>query len=318
MRSLRNKRFYNTHVKSTLRSPLHFFLWLVGYYREKNNPPPLPTDFVYPNPICDHEAQASVTWINHATFLVEVAGLTFLTDPIFSKRCSPMFFCGPKRQHLPLPDLPLLPKIDFILISHNHYDHLDLQAIKFLIHHYPDLKLVVPENLKQWFLKKKIRASSVIELSWYQEFRENNLSIVSVPAQHFSGRGLFDKNATHWMGIVVEVFGKRFYFVGDTGYNDQEFREVKENLGDMDLTLIPIGTYNPRKFMQNVHINPEEAVKIHLDVNSRLSVAGHWNTFRLSEEELYRPPYDLFLALKKIRVPVEQFRVLHPGQKIYW
>lgn len=320
MRGLRKKRFCNSYAKRTLRSLGHFFLWFIGYYKE-NALSPIPTGFMYPNLDSKQQSQATVTWINHATFLVQVSGLSFITDPIFSSRCSPLPFLGPKRQHSPSPDLSYLPKIDFILISHNHYDHLDLPSIKMIIARYPEAKLVVPENLKAWFLKKKVGTnSSIIELPWYErrEFKEKNLSITSVPAQHFSGRGLFDKNATHWMGIVVEIGGKRFYFVGDTGYNDREFKEIKENFGMMDLSLIPIGTYMPRKFMQLVHINPEEAVQIHLDVESQLSVAGHFHTFRLSEEGLHRPPYDLFQALNKKQVPVEKFRVLKPGQKIYW
>lgn len=316
-----NKKFHNTYVNSTLRSLLHFFLWFIGYYREERSVPTMPKGFLYPNYDSNNKTSASVTWVNHATFLIKTSGLTFLTDPIFAKRCSPVFFCGPKRNHSPLPDLSYLPKIDFLLISHNHYDHLDLRAIKHIINRNPEVKLVVPENLKVWFLRKKVGSTkSIIELSWYerQEFQDKNLRITSVPAQHFSGRGLFDKNATHWMGIVVEINDKRFYFVGDTGYNDREFREIKEKFGGMDLSLIPIGAYYPRKFMQSVHINPDEAVQIHLDVASQLSVAGHWATFRLAEEELHRPPYDLFLALNKKNIPVEKFRVLQPGQKIYW
>lgn len=321
MKRLRKKKFSNTHVKSTLRSLGHFFLWFIGFYKEKRIMTPIPQNFLYPNYDGNTITDSSVTWINHATFMVKVEDVTFLTDPIFSKRCSPVFFCGPKRHHSPLPDLSYLPRVDYLLISHNHYDHLDLRAIRMILKRNPNVKIIVPENLKRWFLHKKIGSeSSVFELKWYerQEFKEKKMTITSVPAQHFSGRGLFDKNKTHWMGIVVEIGGKRFYFVGDTGYNNKEFREIKENFGSMDLSLIPIGAYYPRKFMQSVHINPDEAVQIHEDVESRLSVAGHFSTFKLAEEELHRPPFDLYLALNKKKIPVEKFRVLNPGQKIYW
>lgn len=317
-------RFKNPHVENINRSLFHYLLWQLGFYNDTDFIPPLPSDFVYPNTIESGEGLYKVTWINHSTFLIEAEKIVFLTDPIFTIRCSPFSFIGPKRKHLPKPPLECLPKIDFILISHNHYDHMDKIALKSLHKKNPTIKWIVPMGVKKWFLKhmKKVEADSIIELQWYEtvtlKTRAPSIKCTSVPAQHFSGRGVFDKNTTLWMGIVIEIEEKRFYFAGDTGYNAIDFQEIGRRFKKMDLSLLPIGVYRPRLFMQNVHINPDEAVQIHEDVHSCLSVGGHWKTFRLAHEELDRPPFDLYHALKKRGIPHFKFRVLNPGQTISW
>jgi N-acyl-phosphatidylethanolamine-hydrolysing phospholipase D len=209
-----------------------------------------------------------------------------------------------------------LPEINYILLSHNHYDHLDAKSVRDIHRRFPQAVFVVPRGVKRWFTRRGIK--TVIELDWGGSFRKGDLAITAVPAQHFSGRSFWDKNRTLWCGYVVEHKGKTFYFAGDTGYNPIQFKEIGERWTTIDLSLIPIGTYVPKEFMQPVHISPEEAVKIHCDVRSRLSLGMHWKTFLLSDEPANRPPYDLYLAMKAEKIPFEAFYPVEPGEQVNW
>ena len=187
---------------------------------------------------------------------------------------------------------------------------------------------MVPKGVKRWFTRNGIK--NVIERDWWEHAtvslggaRHVTLHLHCVPTQHFSGRALIDKNLTKWGGWVVQfdcdgVRTKQLYFVGDTGYNENDFNEIGERFGGFDLTMIPIGTYMPRTFMAPVHICPDSAVKIHQEVNSKLSIGMHWKTFRLSSEHPEKPPYDLFTAMQKEELNFHTFRVLEPGQTINW
>jgi len=318
-----NKKFINPHQKKTKRTLFHYLLWQFGFYNEKAVKMPLPTDFIYPNRREVSTSPYKLTWINHSTFLIECDGVTFLTDPIFTTCFSPFPFIGPKRQHQPKPTLEdLAHRVDVVLISHNHYDHVDKKSLKKLQRANPSIQWIVPLGLKSWF-EKKLQAESIFELDWYKEVSltkySREIRCTAVPAQHFSGRGLFDANCSLWMGVVVEMGEKRFYFAGDTGYNEVDFKEIGGRYKKMDLSLLPIGIYTPRPFMRSVHINPEEAVIIHKEVHSVLSVGGHWKTFQLAtHEESERPPFDLYCALQKEGLSPEVFRVLEPGQTISW
>lgn len=318
------KKFWNPHQKEK-RGLFHAILWMLGFYKDR--PPFLPPskDFAFPNPIAPYDASvATIRWVNHSTFLITVSELVFLTDPIWNERCSPFRSIGPKRHYSPPIALEEIPRLDFVLISHDHYDHLDFSTIQRLHARFPDLVWVMPLGVKAWFQKRfpALKKESLIELGWWKTMHFKKVSITSVPAQHFSGRGLFDRNRTLWMGFVVDVTEiqgkKRFYFAGDTGYNAADFKEIGTRFAPIDLSLLPIGSYAPRGFMKPLHINPEEAVFIHKEVGSRLSIGGHWGTFRLSEEPLDRPPYDLYLALQKEGISCEKFRILKPGQAINW
>lgn len=325
----KGKKFINPHIDNARRSLVDIALWQLGFYNDRKSPKRIPDDFCYPNPKRrPKKTLPQVTWINHCTFLVEIDGLRILTDPIWSERCSPLDFLGPRRRHAPPLKIKKLPSIDIVLISHNHYDHLDRKTILDLNERFPEITWVVPLGVKKWFDKQGF--SQVIELAWWESSQLSlikhpklEMSITAVPSQHFSGRGLFDKNSTLWAGFVVEFKrkkkkAKRFYFVGDTGYNRRDFKAIGKRFGEMDLSLIPIGTYVPHKFMDPVHINPNKAAKIHEEVHSRLSVGMHWKTFRLSGEELDRPPYDLYSVLEKKKVDPKTFRVIDPGQTINW
>ncbi|MBN4066478.1 MBL fold metallo-hydrolase [Simkania negevensis] len=302
-------------------------LWYLGYYKEEHPFSAVPADFEYPNPKqAISNDKPSLLWLNHSSFFVTYNKIGFLTDPIWNERCSPFHFVGPKRRHPPPLPLSQLPCLDFVLISHNHYDHLDRWTVEQLSDHHPDAVWVVPLGLKSWLRKWGVK--NVVELDWWERVEYSRscgmgCSISAVPAQHYSGRSLFDFNQSLWAGWVVELFCrdnevKRFYYAGDTGYNAKDFKRVGEQFGEIDLSLIPIGVYSPKKFMRPIHVEPEEAVLIHQDVNSKLSVAAHWKTFKLSDESPQQPPYDLYRVLENKNIPHRTFRVLDPGQWINW
>ncbi len=320
------KVFINPQVEHIKRSFKDFLKWQMGYYSKKSLYPRRPSDFQYPNLFKKLEVDSPlVTWVNHCTFFIKIDGIGILTDPIWSQRCSPINFIGPKRTH-PVPfSLEQIPKTDIVLISHDHYDHFDKKTVKFLVKSQPNIVWVVPLGLKKRLIN--MGANRIIEMDWWERsvcvVNNKKIYFNCVPSQHFSGRGVFDKNSTLWSGFVVEVCGgkepaKSVYFVGDTGYNNYDFKEIGKRFTNIDLSLIPIGTYIPSEFMDPVHINPDKAVMIHKEVNSKLSVGMHWKTFKLSNEGINQPPYDLYCALSKNHISPEMFRVLNIGQTINW
>jgi len=226
----------------------------------------------------------SITWIGHSTMLVRMEGVTFLTDPIFSERASPVGFAGPKR--LVPPGVPLqdLPEIDFVLLSHDHYDHTDIPSVQALAAR--GALFVVPLGLGE--LVRSVGGDAV-ELDWWQTYEIGNIRIHCVPAQHFCGRGLGDGNRRLWAGWVVEGPTRRFYHAGDTGYFNG-FAEIGRRLGPIDLAALPIGAYAPRSIMHAVHLNPEEAIQAAVDMGAARVIAMHWGTFDLTDEPLDEPP----------------------------
>ncbi|HEY0299839.1 MAG TPA: MBL fold metallo-hydrolase [Rhizomicrobium sp.] len=226
----------------------------------------------------------SITWIGHSTFLVRMDGVTFLTDPIFSERASPVGFAGPARVVEPGVPLDALPRLDFALVSHNHYDHFDFASIAALAQR--NVPIFVPLGLGELVTAAGGRA---IELDWWQSAQIGSVSVHCVPAQHFSGRSLTDGDQTLWAGWVVEGASRRFYHAGDTGYFNG-FKEIGERLGPIDLAAIPIGAYDPSVIMQFVHMNPEEAVQAGVDSRASTVVGMHWGTFDLTDEPLDEPP----------------------------
>ncbi|MDE3055864.1 MAG: MBL fold metallo-hydrolase [Verrucomicrobiota bacterium] len=308
-------RFHNPHIRNAQRSLWHFLLWKAGYYKETKSP--LPVDFSYPvqAPLFQPELPSAL-WVGHATFLIEIGGVHLLTDPVWSDHCSPVPIRALRRRHEPPLPLSDLPPIDYVLLSHNHYDHLDLRTVQHLRVFHPEIEWIVPAGVKRWFLRQGIER--VTELAWWQTHSSSKGTVTALPAQHFSGRSLWDKNRTHWNGYLFEKNGKKFYFTGDTGYNSCDFRAIGAQFAPIDLSLIPIGTYLPKEFMAPVHCSPDEAVKIHQEVGSRLSLGMHWKTFCLSEEPMSQPPYDLFLAMQEKNLPLESFLPIEPGVQINW
>jgi N-acyl-phosphatidylethanolamine-hydrolysing phospholipase D len=311
------KRYFNPHLMDARRSFWHFLLWKMGRYKTSLKPLSSPPHFAYPAQAVNFDpALPSAIWIGHSTFLIDLEGFHILTDPVWDDYCAPIPIHALKRKHAPPIPLSDLPPIDCVLLSHNHYDHLDAKTVLHLHTFHPQIEWIVPLGLKRWFKKRGIE--KVVELNWWETHPLSNCKVTAVPAQHFSGRGLLDKNKTFWNGYVFEGKGKRFYFTGDTGYNEVDFKAIGSHFSHMDLSLIPIGTYIPQEFMSPVHSSPWEAVKIHTDVKSVLSLGMHWKTFRLSEEPMDQPPYDLFLAMEAQKIPFETFLPIEPGILINW
>jgi N-acyl-phosphatidylethanolamine-hydrolysing phospholipase D len=313
------RRFSNPYIKKLRRAPTDFIRWRLGHYEDLMPMISSPKDFVYPaSSNCIKEGEPKLTWINHCTFMIECQGVRLLTDPIWNQRCSPLPFIGPKREHPPAIELDKLPNIDLVIISHNHYDHLDQFTIKKLLKRFPNIQFVVPVGVKKWFEKRGIYR--ITELAWWEEKHlDIGIKVIGVPAQHNSGRTPFDFNKTLWMGVVMKFLNdKTCYFVGDTAYNPYDFKNIGQAFEKIDLCLCPIGTYRPGRFMRTVHSNPEDAVNIHMDVGAKMSVAMHWKTFRLSEEGIEDPPYQLYREMEKKGLDPSAFIPLEPGREINW
>ena len=255
----------------------------------------------------------SITWVGHATVLVRVGGLNILTDPQFSERASPFSFAGPKRVVPPVPALRELPHIDAVVISHNHYDHLDLDSVAQLAAQPGGSpRFFVPLGLKDWFTRRGIE--DVTELDWWQSRTFKGLEIHFVPVQHWSKRTLTDENRSLWGGWVLRHPELSFFFAGDAGYS-KDFADIRARFGGFDLAAIPIGAYEPRWFMKIMHMDPAEAVQVHKDVNARRSLAIHWGTFDgLTDESLYEPPARLAQERRKAGLGEEDFFVMKHGE----
>ena len=260
----------------------------------------------------------SATWIGHATVLVQSGGLNVLTDPVFSERASPVPFAGPARAQPPGVPMAELPAIDVVLISHNHYDHLDEESVRELDRRGQGRTLfLAPLGLKAWFAGLGI--THVVELDWWQLHHHAGVDFQLVPVQHWSARGLGDRNRTLWGGWAVFAPDLRWYFSGDTGYSAL-FQQTREKLAArmrdgtlFDLALLAIGAYEPRWFMSAQHMNPAEAVQAHQDLAARRSLGIHWGTFALTDEALDQPPRDLAIARAAQGVKEEDFFLLPIG-----
>lgn len=257
--------------------------------------------------------QPRVTWLGHSTFLISYKGINLLTDPIFSERASPVSFAGPERL-APMPySLEDLPDIHHVLISHNHYDHLDEDTVTSL----PDtVQYHVPLGVDNWFKQLDKRHYQTQSYDWWQQRETAELRITATPSQHWSARSLFDRRHTLWASWVVEIDGFKFWFGGDTGYNAVDFKQIGEQYGPFDLALIPIGAYSPRDFMREYHVNPEEAVTLHQELGSSKSIGMHWSTFQLSAEPLFEPAQRLQQAAAEAGLS-DDFMTLKIGQSIY-
>jgi N-acyl-phosphatidylethanolamine-hydrolysing phospholipase D len=230
------------------------------------------------------ERNPSITWIGHSTMLVRMDGATFLTDPVFSERASPVSFAGPKRLVPPGVPLDALPPIDFALLSHDHYDHTDIPTIEALAKR--GTRFIVPLKLGDLV---RDAGGDAVELDWWQHVNIGRVRVSCVPAQHFSGRSPGGHNRRLWAGWVVAGPTRRFYHAGDTGYFNG-FAEIGKRLGPIDLAALPIGAYDPPPIMRFVHLNPEQAVQAAADLDARHVVGMHFGTFDLTDEPPDEPP----------------------------
>jgi L-ascorbate metabolism protein UlaG (beta-lactamase superfamily) len=253
----------------------------------------------------------AVTWIGHSTFLLQLPGVTILTDPVFASHAGPFGRLGPRRVRPPALRLDQLPTIDLILLSHNHYDHLDLNALRWLSREWRPLIITTLGNRTPLQTRG---VGNIVELDWWQSHRPSaDLDIVCTPAQHFSARTLWDRNQTLWSGFVLATAAGAIYVAGDSGWCGS-FNEIGARLGPFGLALIPIGAYEPRWFMQAVHMNPDEAVRAHLAVRARQSIAMHFGTFQLTDEAIDAPPEALVDARTAHGVAAADFAVLDSGE----
>lgn len=253
----------------------------------------------------------TVTWVGHATFLVQMSGVTFLVDPIWSNTPSPVPLIGPSRFVPPGIALADLPSIDFVLVSHNHYDHLDLPTLGKLAERNSQTQFFVPEG--NGVLLRRAGVSKITELNWGEQVAVGQVVIHCLPAQHWSKRSLTDNNKALWSSWAVTSEQRRFYHAGDTGYFDG-FKAIGEHLGPFDLAAVPIGAYAPRAMMRASHMNPEEAITAALDLRAQVALAMHFGTFDLSDEPLQQPPIRFRQAAKVQGLAATDTWVLKVGE----
>ena len=271
--------------------------------------PPPPAAVAQPVP----PGGVRVTMVNHATLLVQLHGFTYLTDPVYAERASPISFAGPQRYRAPGIAMVDLPHIDAVLVSHNHYDHLDLATLKALWQR-DKPQMIVPLGTAD--LLRGADIQNVSELDWWQSTTAGvGVTVTLTEAQHWSARGVFDRNVALWGGYVVTLAGVQVYFAGDTGYG-KHFQRIRERVGRIDLALLPIGAYEPRWFMKTNHMNPDDAVRAHIDLQVQQSVAVHFGTFQLTDEGIDDPPRELGLALTVRGVEPGRFVAPANGQSI--
>jgi L-ascorbate metabolism protein UlaG (beta-lactamase superfamily) len=262
----------------------------------------------------ENQSDATVTWVGHATLLLQLEGVNVLTDPQWSDRASPVSFGGPRRVTPPGLALDDLPPIHIVVISHDHYDHLDVASVKAVAErHRP--KFLAPLGLRAWFAEHGI--TDVEELDWWQSRTVRGLQFTCVPAQHFSGRSFADRNRTLWSGWTIAGRTKRAFFAGDTGYYEV-FKEIGARLGPFDLAAIAIGAYVPARIMRFMHTTPEEALEIFADVRGRHFVPIHWGTFDLAEEPIAEPPRRLEDEARRLGLGPDRVWVLKHGETRRW
>lgn len=257
-------------------------------------------------------AAAAVTFVGHATFLIQTEAGNILTDPIYSRRAGPMNLLGPRRVRQPAVRFEDLPDVSTVLLSHNHYDHCDLPTLRRIARRF-DPVVVTP--LGNGRLVRSAGLHRVEELDWWEHATISDLPIVATPAQHFAARTPFDRNRALWGGFVLTVNRTRIYFAGDSAYASF-FRQIPERLGPIDLALLPVGAYEPRWFMGAVHMDPEEAVQAHVDLGATRSVGTHFGTFQLTAEGIDAPLAALAAARQARKIPESRFRVLEFGETL--
>jgi len=302
--------YHRAGYVARLRSLVLGATWLVAEH------PVVPLPVVAPDldALRGNRSAATVTWIGHSTLLVQLDGVNFLTDPNWADRTGPFGgFVGVGRYTPPPLRMEDLPRIDFVLISHDHYDHLDEPTVLHLARLF-NPRFVVPLGIKSWLADRGI--TNAVELDWGEAVALGNLRIVCTPAQHGSGRTLVDQGRRLWSSWAV-LGSKRFYFAGDTGYY-VHFKEIADALGPFDLAALPIGSYTPREIARPVHISPEEALQAMTDLDAARLLGIHWGTFGLAREPNDEPPRRLAAEIERRGLDPAAIWVLRPGETKRW
>jgi L-ascorbate metabolism protein UlaG (beta-lactamase superfamily) len=300
------------------------FLKLIKWKLTRENPiwPELPKDkpvtknFNIPKIVT--KDQIMITYVNHSTNLIQMGGKNILTDPIWSSHAGPFGNFGVKRSIYPGVELENLPNIDFILISHSHYDHLDLPSIEELVKRNHPV-IITGLGVTRYIDYCKEEPKNCYELNWWENLKIDNseVSFNFVPAYHWSSRYFLDKNTSLWGGFVIENKQDKVYFAGDTGFSDGEiFKQIKEKYGQINLSLLPIGAYKPDWFFSSMHISPLEAVKIFKILDSKYAIPIHYDTFKLTDDKYDDPLNDLAKAMLDEKVSESKFIILSPGKTI--
>ncbi|WP_084536822.1 MBL fold metallo-hydrolase [Azospirillum halopraeferens] len=304
------KRFFNPHADTDKRlSDLLRYLWFSRWDPWPEAGPASDGPFPAPPPA----GGPSLTFLGHVTFLMRLGGCTLLTDPVFSRRAGPGGVMGPRRVRPPAMAPDSLPPVDAVLISHNHYDHLDVASLRALARRGARRAITGLGNER---LLARAGLRDVVALDWWESAElPGGVRVTFVPAQHWSARGPFDRRRSLWGGFVVEAADGRVHFTGDSGYCPH-FREIGARFPGLDVTLLPIGAYEPRWFMAAQHMNPEEAVRAFRDLGAARAVAMHFGTFRLTTEGFDAPAAALRSALDRHGVDPAAFRLPSHGETI--
>ncbi|MDR3531887.1 MAG: MBL fold metallo-hydrolase [Rhodopila sp.] len=295
------RRFFNPGVRPSSRGLLQVLRWRLQGERVAW-PSALPNPVFAPPPASVRPGSVAITFINHASFLIRLPEAVVLTDPIFSQRCSPVSWAGPTRVRPPGIDLADLPRPDVVLLSHNHYDHMDLPSLRALQRRHAPRFLTTLGNAHA-LARLGIMAT---ELDWWQDVTLGALRITVTPTRHFSARSPFDHNRTLWGGFMVKTAAGQVLFAGDSGAGPH-WHDIQTRLGAPDLALLPIGAYEPRWFMAAAHMNPAEAVQAHLALRAHRSIGMHFGTFQLTDEPIDAPLRDLHAAREAAGLPPEAF-----------
>lgn len=254
-----------------------------------------------------------IVHLGHASFLYQIGGLNLLIDPVYSLRASPLSFIGPRRVNEPGVAFDDLPRIDAVLITHNHYDHLDIETLARL-HERHRPRMIMPLG-NDTIVKARIPDARAEAHDWSARLPlSDGVSLTLAPSYHWSARGAFDRRMALWCSFVLEGGGTRIFHIGDTGYHDGSlYRRLGAELGPFHLAVLPIGAYEPRWFMRDNHMNPEEAVQVMLALRAEAALGHHWGTFQLTDEGIERPPAALAAALSAAGLPEERFHAMRPG-----
>lgn len=308
------------------RGRADLFRWLWQRLRHGRAPNPEPDDLPRAEPelaeprVPAEADELRVTWVGQATFLVQMPGLTLLTDPMFSDRASPFGWAGPRRFSPPGLTLDALPPIDAVLISHDHYDHLDAPTVASLHDRFGDaVTWFTSLGYDDWFGRRGV--SNVISMDWWDRTElavdGGTASITALPVRHWTRRRMFDARKRLWCSWSVEAAGRRLYFGGDSGYCPG-FSEIGERAGPFDVALLPVGAYEPRWFMRPSHMNPEEAAQACRDVGAAAMVGMHWGTFRLTDEPPLEPPRRTRQAWSSLGLPPDDLHIPALGETIHF